>query len=322
MRAEIEHRPEILPDFGKALDELACRFVEQGVMHGEVLRRLVAMRAHQSAIEYLHLAGTGHWATIAGPFPEPSPMSLAIPSRLRQFSGRALDFLLPPLCLSCDAPTSAHRTLCAKCWGKIHFIARPFCAACGAPFEVPMGGDTLCAGCIAEPPHFATARAPMLYDDFSKRIVLSFKYADRIYPAPALAGWMHRAGVEFWERADFILPVPLHRWRLFGRRYNQAALLVLELAKIAQKPTLIDALTRKRATPIQGHLGRKQRQANVKGAFRLNPRYRARIKDKSVVLVDDVLTTGATVNECARVLLRAGAKEVNALVLARVKGLL
>lgn len=250
-------------------------------------------------------------------------MSLApAPSRLRQFTGRALDFLLPPLCLSCDAPTAAHRTLCAACWGQIHFIAPPVCTSCGAPFDVPIGEDALCAGCIAEPPDFTRARAPMLYDDFSKRLVLSFKHADRIYPAPALAGWMHRAGAEFWPAADFIAPVPLHRWRLFKRRYNQAALLAQELGRIAQKPVLIDVLTRKRTTPIQGHFNRKQRQANVKGAFKLNARYRKRIKDKTIVLIDDVLTTGATVNECARVLLRAGAKEVNVLVLARVKGLL
>jgi ComF family protein len=248
-------------------------------------------------------------------------MSLAVPTRLQQITSRALDFLLPPLCLNCDAPTSAHRTLCASCWSKIHFIAKPFCTACGAPFEVPMGDDALCAGCIAEPPNFTAARAPMLYNDFSKRLVLSFKHADRIYPAPALAAWMHRAGAEFWDHADFIAPVPLHRWRLFKRRYNQAALLARELGRIAQKPVLIDVLTRKRATPIQGHLSRKQRQANVKGAFRFNAHYRKPIKGKTIVLIDDVLTTGATVNECARVLLRAGAKEVNVLVLARVKAL-
>lgn len=248
-------------------------------------------------------------------------MPFAFPSRLQQITGRALDFLLPPLCLSCDAPTTAHRTLCATCWSKIHFIAKPFCVTCGAPFEVPMGDDALCAGCIAEPPHFKAARAPMLYDDFSRRLVLSFKHADRIYPAPALAGWMHRAGAEFWKRADFIAPVPLHRWRLFKRRYNQAGLLAHELGCIAKKPVLIDVLNRKRATPIQGHLSRKQRQANVKGAFRLNTRYRQQIRDKTIILIDDVLTTGATVNECARVLLRAGAKEVNVLVLARVKAL-
>ena len=156
----------------------------------------------------------------------------------------------------------------------------------------------------------------------SKRLVLSFKHADRTHPAPALAQWMQRAGADFWQAADFIAPVPLHRWRLFKRRYNQAALLTHELSHIAQKPALVDLLHRKRATPIQGHFNRKQRQENVKGAFRLNAKHRKQIKDKTIILIDDVLTTGATVNECSRVLLRAGAKQLNVLTLARVKALL
>jgi len=250
-------------------------------------------------------------------------MSLApIPSLLRQITGQALDLLLPPLCLSCDAPVGAHRTLCTTCWSAIHFIAPPFCGACGAPFEVPVGVGALCGGCIAEPPEFKAARAPMLYDDASRRIVLGFKHADRTHPAPALASWMQRAGAEFWAEADFIAPVPLHRWRLFRRRYNQAALLALQLGPLTQKAVLVDLLERKRATPIQGHLSRKERQANVKGAFALNIRRRAQVKDKTIVLIDDVLTTGATLNECSKVLLKAGAKTVNVLVLARVKALL
>ena len=185
-----------------------------------------------------------------------------------------------------------------------------------------MGEGTLCGGCIAEPPEFKAARAPMLYDDASRRIVLGFKHADRTHPAPALAAWMQRAGAEFWTEADIIAPVPLHRWRLFKRRYNQAALLALQLGRLTQKQVLVDLLERKRATPIQGHLSRKERQANVKGAFRLNARCRGQIEDKIVVLIDDVLTTGATVNECSKVLLKAGAKAVNVVVLARVKGML
>ncbi len=161
----------------------------------------------------------------------------------------------------------------------------------------------------------------MLYDEASKRIVLSFKHADRTHPAPALAGWMQRAGTEFWASADFIAPVPLHRWRLFRRRYNQAALLAQQVGALTQKTVLFDVLLRKRATPIQGHLGRKERQDNVKGAFILTPHYRERIQDKTIVLIDDVLTTGATVNECSRVLIKAGVKQVNVLVLARVKSL-
>src|SRR6202000_2615319 len=144
--------------------------------------------------------------------------------------------------------------------------------------------------CAKEEPEFTAARAPMLYDDSSKRIVLGFKHADRKYQAPALAQRMQRAGRDVWAEADFIAPVPLHRWRLFRRRYNQAALLAMQLGKLTEKPVLVDLLVRKRATPIQGHLSRKERHENVKGAFALNKNYREQIGDKTVVLIDDVLT--------------------------------
>lgn len=244
------------------------------------------------------------------------------PSRWQAAAGRALDLLLPPACLSCDRPVGSDRTLCPVCWGRIHFIARPFCARCGAPFESPVEDGALCGGCIAHPPHYGAARAAMLYDEASRNLVLRFKHGDRIHTVQALASWMHRAAAEFWSDADLIVPVPLHRWRLFKRRYNQAALLAQNLATIGSKRFAPDALSRHRATPSQGHLGRKQRQANVKGAFGLNPRWRERLQDKTIVLVDDVLTTGATVDECARLLLNSGARAVNVLVLARVKGFL
>jgi ComF family protein len=224
--------------------------------------------------------------------------------------------------LSCDKPVGTDRTLCPACWNRIHFIAKPFCARCGAPFEVPVDETTLCGGCIMHPPHFGAARAAMLYDDASRSLVLRFKHGDRIHTAKALASWMHRAGEEFWNDTDILIPVPLHRWRLFRRRYNQAALLTQNLAAIGRNRFLPDALLRLRPTPSQGHLNRKERQVNVKGAFGMNPKHQFIVEGKSVLLVDDVLTTGATVNECAGLLLNSGAKAVNVLVLARVKGYL
>jgi ComF family protein len=247
-------------------------------------------------------------------------MSLPHPiPRWRLAAEKTLDLLLPPLCLSCDAPVGSARTLCPACWGEIHFIAAPFCSCCGAPFEVPVGDGMLRGGCIGNPPHFNAARGAMLYNDASKRLVLSFKHSDRTYPAWALTAWMHRAGQEFWAEADYLVPVPLHRWRLFKRRYNQSALLAQHMGAIAAKPVLVDALLRLRPTPTQGHMNRKERQENVKGAFGLNPRYAAQLQDKTIILVDDVLTTGATVNECSTVLLKAGVKAVNVQTLARVK---
>jgi len=248
------------------------------------------------------------------------PPSIASPFR-RPLLARALDALLPPLCFACAAPTAAHQTLCPDCWRRVTFIAPPFCAICGAPFEIPVGADTLCGQCIAAPPRYAKARAAVLYDETSRGLILAFKHGDRTYPAPALAAWMKRAGGDLWDEADFIIPVPLHRWRLFKRRYNQAALLARELGDLTGKPVLVDALLRKRATAQQGHLSRKQRLKNVAGAFGLNEASRAHLKDKTVMLVDDVLTTGATVNECARILMKGGAKAVYVLTLARTRGM-
>ncbi|MFA5040263.1 MAG: ComF family protein [Bdellovibrionales bacterium] len=232
---------------------------------------------------------------------------------------RALDLLLPPLCLICDDPVSDTTTLCPACWKKIQFIGTPFCACCGTPFDFPVSEGTLCGACLTEAPHFEAARAAMLYDDASRALILGFKHADRTYAAKALAPSMVRAGGDFLERADALLPVPLHRWRLFHRRYNQSALLAQQVGLLTGKPVLHDTLRRTRTTVSQGHLKRKERQENVKGAFAVAAKHTHNVKGKTLVLIDDVLTTGSTVNECARVLLGAGAKQVYVLTLARVK---
>jgi ComF family protein len=237
-------------------------------------------------------------------------------------AARALDILLPPLCLACDAAVTRHGTLCPSCWSEIQFIAPPYCSGCGAPFDMPVGDGELCAGCLLHPPAFKAARAAMLYNDASKRLILGFKHGDRTHLTNTLAGWMQRAGAEFWEKADLMIPVPLHRWRLFKRRYNQAALLAQSLSAAAQKPVLVDGLLRLKPTPTQGRKNRKERETNVKGAFTVNPAHRQGIGGKSILLIDDVLTTGATLNECSRILGAAGAGSVDVLTLARVKGYL
>src|SRR5262249_21215537 len=140
-------------------------------------------------------------------------MSFTFSSPLRQLADRARDLLLPPLCLSCDAPVGSDRALCTECWSRMRFIASPFCSGCGEPFDVPMGEGVLCGACIKEPPEFAKARAALVYDDASRHLLIAFKRADRTHLAPALAQWMQRAGQEFWTDADVIVPVPLHRWR-------------------------------------------------------------------------------------------------------------
>ena len=228
-----------------------------------------------------------------------------------------LSFLLPPLCLACDEQTTRDHTLCAACWKNIRFIAPPYCARCGAPFDLPVEGDTLCGACLEKEPPFATARSAVLYDDASKNIIIRLKHSDRLHPVPALAQWMVRAGGEVWNGADLIVPVPLHRWRLLKRKYNQSALLAQAIARQTARPALVDALERTRATDSQGHMNKQERAANVAKAFAL--RKGVTIEGKKIVLIDDVLTSGATISECAATLLKAGAARVDVVTLARTK---
>ncbi len=228
-----------------------------------------------------------------------------------------LDTLFPPRCASCRAQVSSQGTLCPACWTRLHFITDPLCACCGHPFEYALAQDARCAACLAEEPPYAKARSALRYDEHSGRNVVGFKFGDRTQLAPMFAQWMARAGAPFLAGAEVIVPVPLHRFRLLARRYNQAALLAYALAKHAKLPVLPDTLVRRRFTRPQTGLSRAQRLTNVQGAFAAHPNRRAAIKGKSVVLVDDVITTGATLLACTKALLKAGAKEVFVLTLAR-----
>ncbi len=229
-----------------------------------------------------------------------------------------LDALLPPRCLVTHEPVDRPGQLSPAAWQAIDFIEPPLCACCGVPFEVDLGSDTLCGACAKHAPAFRRARAVMRYDEGARPLVLRFKHADRTEAAPAFARWMARSGAPLLADCELIAPVPLHRWRLLRRRYNQAALLALQLGRLSGKPVVPDLLLRRRNTPSQGRLSRSQRALNVRGAFALAPRYKGQVAGKRVLLVDDVLTTGATLEACARTLTRAGAAEVDVLVLARV----
>jgi len=234
---------------------------------------------------------------------------------LRRAGTRLLDALLPPRCLACGEEVAEPGVLCAPCWRAITFLGPPQCACCGLPFAYETAPGLLCGACAGAHPAFDRARAVMRYDEASRGLVLSFKHGDRTYAAPAYGLWMRRAGAELLADADCLAPVPLHWTRLFVRRYNQSALLAHAI-RAAGGPTVVpDLLTRRRRTPSQGRLGRLARARNVESAFRL--RKDARIAGQRIVLIDDVMTTGATVAECARVLKRAGAARVDVLTLAR-----
>jgi ComF family protein len=236
-------------------------------------------------------------------------------SFVRRGAAAALDVLLPPRCLVCGEPVGEAGVLCAGCWREVTFLGPPQCACCGMPFPYDAGAGALCAGCSAAAPPFARARAAFRYDEASRGMVLAFKHGDRTHAAPAFGTWMKRAGAELLETADALVPVPLHWTRLFVRRYNQSALLAQAIHAAGGPPVEPDLLVRRRRTPSQGRLGRTGRARNVQGAFRLKPG--ASVRGSRLVLVDDVLTTGATVTECARILRRAGAERVDVLTLAR-----
>ena len=239
-----------------------------------------------------------------------------LPARL--YRG-VLDLLFPPLCVACRAHVADPGSLCSQCWGDISFIEGPVCGACGLPFDIDPGGETLCAACHAKPPRFDRALSVMRYDEASKKLALALKWADRLDLSPAFARWMERSGRALLDEADVIVPVPLHRFRLWRRRYNQAAVIAQGLARsrgAAYEPLLLQRL---KPTPSQGKMpSAKARRRNMLGAFAVPKARRAEVKGRTVLLVDDVLTTGATLDACARSLKRAGAARVLALTLARV----
>ena len=236
---------------------------------------------------------------------------------LRTAPVRLLDLLLPPRCAGCGAAVAETGALCADCWGAIEFLAPPACQRCAYPFEYEVAGQNLCAACSARPPVFDRARAVLRYDAGSRNMLLAFKHADRMDLAPIFARWLVRAGGELLAEADVVAPVPLHWTRLWARRYNQAALLGRAAAAEAKRPFLPDLLIRGKRTPPQKS-GRAARARNVAGAFSVRGRRRRDLEGRRVLLVDDVRTTGATLEGCARALKAAGATGVDVLTLALV----
>ena len=244
------------------------------------------------------------------------PVSGRFSAGLRRLAGGLLDAALPPHCLTCDLPVSENGTLCGACYRGLSFIVAPFCQGCGLP--LPFAGASRCETCLTHPHRFAAARAALLYDAGARGLILPFKHGDRTELARPLAAQMARAGAALLARAELLVPVPLHWKKLFSRRYNQAALLGEILARHAKKPWAPDALRRVRATATLGELGAVQRSLAVAGAFAVAPRHAPRVVGRRILLIDDVLTSGATADACTEVLLAAGAVAVDVLAAARV----
>jgi len=231
--------------------------------------------------------------------------------------GRIADLLLPPVCIACRRRIVSHGLLCGACFARIDFIVPPLCARLGIPLPYEAGEPLLSAAAIASPPVYDRARAAARYSDTMRELIQSFKYRDRHEGLPLFARWLNKAGAELLADADLIVPVPLYPARLWWRRFNQSAMLALAMGRLAAVPVDCAVLKRVRRTASQVGLTADQRRRNVRGAFKVDPALRPRIKGRKIVVVDDVITTGATAEACARALKRAGAARVDVLALAR-----
>jgi ComF family protein len=228
------------------------------------------------------------------------------------------DLVLPPTCPACRSAVADKEALCARCWSSVRYIEAPYCAVLGTPFTYDLGAGIQSAEALADPPPFERARAAAVFGEVTRSLVHQVKYHDRPDLALVMAKSMHRAGRVLLAECSLIVPVPLHRWRLWRRRFNQSAVLSAHLAALSGVPQNPLALQRVKPTRHQVGLTARQRADNVRGAFRVPEAQRSEIAFRRVLLVDDVYTSGATVKAAARALLRGGAQAVDVLTYARV----
>ncbi len=245
-------------------------------------------------------------------------LTQVIPSAVKAKMGSLVDVLLPPTCLACETIVGRQGGTCPSCWAELQFIERPYCTIFGTPFSRDLGPDVISAQAIADPPDFDRARSAVLHDQVSRKIVSGLKFSDRADLAPWMAEWMARAGADLVEPGARLVPVPLHRRRLFSRRYNQSADLARHLARIWKLDYDGRILMRTRATRQQVGLNAKGRQLNVRGAFRVPHDQEINVRGQHLILVDDVYTTGATLQACSRALRRKGAQKIDCLTFSRV----
>jgi ComF family protein len=238
---------------------------------------------------------------------------------LGKSSAGLLDAILPARCPISGETVGGPGLVIPQVWQKLDFIHNPICARCGIRFDLPEADpEDLCGACLARAPHFDAARTVMGYDEASRDMILAFKHGDQTHLVATFGPWMARVADEFRDRIDVVMPVPLHPWRLWLRRYNQAGLLARDLAARFHKPFVPGVLRRVKHTASMGYMTKIQRQKNIAGAFRIEAHHRQAVRGQRILLIDDVYTTGATVNTAARALKRAGAGAVYVVTLARV----
>ena len=229
-----------------------------------------------------------------------------------------VDLVYPPRCPACGAGLASQVGLCAQCWDRLVIPSAPACATCQRPFgENGPADGAICAPCLATPPKHDGIAAATLYTDVSRKLVLSLKHGKRIALAPML-GRLMAARLPSADGERLIVPVPLHRWRLWQRGFNQAALLAREIAGLGHGRLVVDGLIRTKRTPSLGGMGAKARRRVLTGALGVNPRHADTIRGRHIVLADDVLTSGATSSACVSALKRAGAASVVICCFARV----
>ncbi|MEA3015512.1 MAG: hypothetical protein QOI38_234 [Sphingomonadales bacterium] len=228
----------------------------------------------------------------------------------------AVDFALPPRCPGCGAIVQDEHSFCLPCWSQLVFLGEPCCTRCGLPFEHDGGGEAECGACMADPPRFDRARAAVAYGEIPRKVALKLKYGGRPGVAETMARLMARHLPP--GTGAMLAPVPLHRWRIWKRGYNQAALIAAALARCSGAEAVPDLLERTRATPYLRGMAPRERAQTVRGAFRVAERRRPLLAGREVILVDDVHTSGATAGACARALKKAGAGRVSLLCWARV----
>lgn len=251
---------------------------------------------------------------------EKSPSIIVNHGMCINFVKTYLDFIIPPQCLMCRKSVQGAGYLCSDCFKKLNFITEPSCQKCGAPFpyEGMTGSDCFCMRCRNENILWQKGKAAFVYNEGIKQLILPLKYADQHNAVRFFVNSMKKYADSLITEADFIVPVPLHKKRLQQRKYNQSALLAWQLGKEAKKIVLPMAINKIKNTPPLGHFNKQDRQNILKNVFNINPKFKNMMQDKTVLLIDDVMTTGSTLNACSHILLDSGVKQINVLVIAKV----
>lgn len=238
---------------------------------------------------------------------------------LKQLAMMVLNYIIPPRCLSCLSLGVISEGFCEQCWNLIEFISKPYCNICGYQFGFTTDDELICGRCLTKKPLFSTIRSLIKFDENSKKVIHAFKYYDKTGVAGFFARLLYDRYILEIAHSDIIIPVPMHKLKRLLRMYNQAHILAKELAKIAAKPLYTDLLLKTKWTKSQASLTKKEREKSLSGSFSVNIKYMKSgfLKDKKVLLVDDVITTASTIKECSRMLKKAGASEVHVITIAR-----